>query len=120
MRSGKMFISLLLVMLIINFASGQSQPDGAVYPERTDFSKSVKIFPNPAVEFVHVRIETVDALKMRITLHNIIGNELSIETEVVDAHEVRVRVKDLASGYYLLAVKDEESKFRGAYKFLKR
>ena len=120
MRSISVLTSVLMVMVFINFASGQSQPEGVVYAERADISKSVKIFPNPAVEFVHVRIETVDARNLKVALHNIIGNEISIEAEMVDAHEVRVRVKDLASGYYLLAVKDEGSGFRGAYKFLKR
>jgi hypothetical protein len=53
-------------------------------------------------------------------VHNIIGNRINIETEVIDEHTLRVKVKDLASGYYLLAIKDPESKFRGTYKFLKR
>jgi hypothetical protein len=45
---------------------------------------------------------------------------MEIETEIVNEHELRVRVKELASGYYLLAVKNEEANFRGIFKFLKR
>ncbi len=89
-------------------------------PERTDISKSVNIFPNPATEWVHVRLEHVNVDKVHVSMHNIIGNEINIETERIDDHELRVRVKDFDAGYYLLALKDEQSNFRGTYKFLKR
>ncbi|HYC84198.1 MAG TPA: T9SS type A sorting domain-containing protein, partial [Chryseosolibacter sp.] len=78
------------------------------------------IFPNPAVEYVHVRTVDVPASKIKLAVHNILGNKMEIETEIVDEYELRVRVKDLSSGYYLLAIKDEDAKFRGTFKFLKR
>jgi len=83
-------------------------------------TKSVHLFPNPATEFVDVQLDEFPAKNVRLTVHNIIGNELQVETEVLDENLIRVKVKDLAAGYYLLAVKDEESQFRGTYKFLKR
>jgi hypothetical protein len=33
---------------------------------------------------------------------------------------VRLKVKDLATGYYLVAVRDEQLQFKATYKFLKR
>ncbi len=87
---------------------------------KNDISKSVHIFPNPAVEYVHVKLENVKVENVKVTMHNIIGNEINIETEVIDEHELRIRVKDFDAGYYLLALKDDQSKFRGTYKFLKR
>ncbi len=80
----------------------------------------IQIFPNPAVDFVHVRIDQLPARNIKLTVHNIIGNEIQVETELVDEHEVRVRVKDLNSGYYFIAVKDNEDRFRATYKFVKR
>jgi hypothetical protein len=56
----------------------------------------------------------------KLSLHNILGSEITIESEMIDEHELRVRVKDLPTGYYLLAVRDEATQFRGTYKFLKR
>lgn len=88
-------------------------------PEHSSI-KSVQVFPNPAVEFVHIKFERVNVQHIKLTVHNIIGNEVPVETEVVDEHELKVRVKDLNTGYYLLAVKDNDSNFRGTYKFLKR
>ena len=92
----------------------------AEQPERNDVSKAVHIFPNPAVEYVHVRLERVNMEKVKVSMHNIIGNEINIETEHIDEHELRIKVKDFDAGYYLIALKDDQSKFIGTYKFLKR
>jgi hypothetical protein len=95
----------------------ENQPPAA---QELNLTKSVHLFPNPATEDVYVELDQFPAANVNVTVHTIIGNELQVEKEVVDEHLIRVRVKDLASGYYLLAVKDEDSKFRGTYKFLKR
>ncbi len=117
---------LVRILLVVFLASAarwgmaQSQPPDDTYSHERDLKKSVHIFPNPATEFVHVRVEDFPASKVSLTLHNVIGNKVEIESEIVDEHEIRVKVKDLASGYYLLAVKEDEAKFRGTFKFLKR
>jgi hypothetical protein len=116
------FLRLILIVLLasaIQRGWAQSQPEEPGTPE-IRLAKSVHLFPNPATEYVHVKVEEFPAERITLTLHNIIGNEMEIETEVVNEHELRVKVKDLAAGYYLLAVKDDEAKFRGTYKFLKR
>jgi hypothetical protein len=116
----RFFRLILIVILAFAFERGlaQSQPEEPNAEAR--LTKSVHLFPNPATEYVHVKVEEFPAEKVKLTLHSIIGNEMEIESEVVNEHELRVKVKDLAAGYYLLAVKDDEAKFRGIYKFLKR
>jgi hypothetical protein len=111
---------ILFLFAFAGSVTGQAQGYDAEQTGRADISKSVQIFPNPAVEFVHIRLEHVNLDKVKVSMHNIIGNEISIETERIDEHEIRIKVKDFDTGYYLLAVKDEHSKFRGTYKFLKR
>lgn len=113
---------LLLALMAAAAQTGwaQAQPEEPAYASERDIAKSVHIFPNPATEFVHVKLDQFPASKVKLTLHNIIGNQVEIETEIVDEHELRVKVKDLASGYYLLAVREEEAKYRGTFKFLKR
>jgi hypothetical protein len=112
---------LLVVVLGLAFRFGYAQQGQAEEPlAQRDLSKTVHIFPNPAVEYVHVKVTEFPAEKAKLTLHNIIGNKMDIETEVVDEHELRIRVKDLASGYYLLAIKDEKSQSYGIFKVLKR
>ena len=116
----RIFTVLLLIVSSVSATSAQEPGSPSAHVERADLSKSVQIFPNPTVEYVHVRIEQVKAADLKLTLHNIIGNEMSVESEIVDEHEVRIRVKDLDAGYYLIALRDDKIHFRGTYKFLKK
>lgn len=98
----------------------QERPSQANTSERIDVIKSVHVFPNPAQEFVHIKSDYIQAADVKLTLHNIIGNEIPSETEIVGEHELRVRVKDFVSGYYLISLRDEKNKQTATVKFLKR
>jgi hypothetical protein len=113
------FVVIILISMTVA-AFGQSREEYEEQSTRVELAKAVHIFPNPAIDFVHVRFDEIPARDITLTIHNIIGNPVPIETEVIDEFEVRVRVKDLNSGYYLLAVKDVKNHFQGTYKFLKR
>jgi hypothetical protein len=113
------FLLLLATFCEVSFAQPVRSYEQA-QPERADLSKSISIYPNPAIDFLNVKLAELDAHQAQVTLYNILGNEVQAEVEVIDDHEVRVRVKELSSGYYLLAVRDEKTQFRATYKFLKR
>jgi len=98
-------------------AQGQ---DIAIQSERTSLTGSISIYPNPATEYIDVNLDQLLASNVSLALYNIIGNPITVETEVIDQHKIRVRVKDFAAGYYLITLRDEETKFKGTYKFLKR
>jgi hypothetical protein len=119
-ESMRIFYSIVILFFAFTFTTnGQSREDYDIQGGQFD-AKAVHIFPNPAVDFVHVRLDKIDARQITVTLHNIIGNEIKVDAEVVDEHEIRVKVKDLDTGYYLIALKDHEERFRGTYKFVKR
>jgi len=108
--------------LWVGVANAQSREEFAQVSntEQREFSKSVQVFPNPAIEYLNVKFEEPVARRTNLILYNIIGSAMEAEKEVVDDYEVRLRVKDLPTGYYLLALKDEQSNQRGTFKFLKR
>jgi len=106
----------LLLVITTQFAVAQ-QHDPFVLPQ--DPIKMVKIFPNPAVDYLNVKLETPTAKTIKITLHNIIGNTLEVESEIIDDYEIRLKVKDLPTGVYLLAVKDAGNS-QNSFKFIKR
>lgn len=114
------FIAVWIVALATVFQAFAQDRMAMQVPERYDPSKSVQVFPNPAVEFVHVRVDDFDASEVVLSLHNLIGNQVPVESEVIGEHEIRVRVKDLDAGYYLIALKDKSSRFRGTFKFVKK
>lgn len=107
----------LLALSLTQFAAGQAHD--AFVPDRTDPVKSVKLFPNPASDYLSLKFETPAAKTFKVTLHNIIGNRLDVDMEFLDDYELRVKVKDLPEGVYLLSVKDESNNIR-SFKFLKR
>ena len=115
---------LYILAVIMIFACGAfAQGPGPGLEQgggRAETAKAVHLYPNPTTEFVHIRLETMNIDHVKVSMHNIIGNELPIETEKIDDHELRIRVKDFDSGYYLLALRDEQSNYRGTFKFLKR
>jgi hypothetical protein len=116
----RIFYSIVFLLFAVSFtATGQTREDYDVQHGPFD-NKSIHIYPNPAVDFVHVRIEKIPARQVTLAVHNIIGNEMKVEAEIINDHEIRIRVKELDAGYYLLALKDDEEHFRGTYKFLKR
>ncbi len=117
MKAARSYIVSLLLTVAATAAMGQAtEPLSAA---TVDVLKSAHVYPNPASEFVHVKFEQPIAREVNLELHSIIGNSLEVDAEVIDDFEVRVRVKDLPSGYYLLDVK-KPGLARTAFKFLKR
>ena len=80
----------------------------------------VKLFPNPSVDYIQVEIKNSTLQNPKLTLYNIIGNPIDIEIEQKEGDLFEIQVKDLAPGYYLIAIKDEQTFFGETYKFVKR
>ena len=78
----------------------------------------ISVYPNPAVEFIMVQLDS-DLRNAKFELNSMIGNKLQIQTEEVGPGKYKIPVKELATGYYFLIVKNEEKRFKKAFKFLK-
>ncbi|VXD20551.1 putative secreted protein (Por secretion system target) [Marinoscillum sp. 108] len=89
------------------------------YNQPLDISNKIEIYPNPAVEYVIVEISNSTLTNTEFEMHSIIGNEIKISPEEIGNGRFRVPVKDFATGYYFLVVKDEVLRFKKAYRFLK-
>lgn len=115
-------LQILAFMFLLAGFSAQAQTRDEFGPpsSKNAMERYVTIYPNPAIEFVHVRFKQFPANHVKVELFNIIGNEVQVEKEIIDEHELRVHVKDLAPGYYLIVFKDPQDKFQGTYKILKR
>lgn len=107
-------------LLISISVTGFSQSTESAFLETSPMARLVQMYPNPATDFLIVKLQTPHANDVKLAMHSVIGNVLSIEKEVVDEYEIRIRVKDLPTGYYFLSIKEEESGLKASYKFLKR
>jgi hypothetical protein len=119
MTLNKAILLLLTLTLAVNLSYSQGREE-VFYTGQPDPVKSVQIYPNPATEFLNVKLDAPNAKHAKLTCLNILGSAIELETEIVDDHEIRVRVKDLTSGYYFISVQDEKLKTKSTYKFLKR
>ena len=115
-------LQILAFLFLLAGFSAQAQTRDEFGPQtgKNAMERYVTIYPNPAVEFVDVRFKQFPASHVKVELFNIIGNEVQVEKEELDEYEVRLHVKDLAPGYYLVVFKDPQDKFQGTYKILKR
>ena len=115
----------IFVLIGVLFLSMTSFAQNTVeYPSYSSddlkLENQIQIYPNPSVDFLRVAIEESTLENPQIVIHNILGNKLDVISEKISTNEFNVDVKDLPSGYYLLAVKDKSSGFSKTYKFLKR
>jgi hypothetical protein len=85
-----------------------------------DPAKAVQIYPNPATDYLIVKFELPIAKTSKLAFHSIIGSSIELEQEAIDDFEIRVKVKDLPLGYYIVAVHDPQNNSRAIYKFLKK
>lgn len=119
MKTGKIIALLILSFFVAQRSLGQIR-DESSFHDKGDPVKSIQLFPNPATDYLTIRFELPRAKKIKLALNTIIGNSLEVESDVVDDYELRVKVRDLPSGYYLLAIHDGEANSHNTYKFLKR
>ncbi len=119
MNLKKAFYIFPALVLTVQLGFGQVKEE-AFYTVYPDPIKSIQVYPNPATEFVSVKFETPQSKKVKLSVHNLLGNSLDLETEIVDEYEIKIRVKDLSSGYYFVSVSDASINSKSTFKFLKR
>ena len=112
-------LALTLVLCGTSYAQNAeilSQPsfESGIFEENI-----IDIYPNPAVRFLIVNIENSTMENSKFELHSIIGNQMTINIQDLGQGKYRIPVEHFATGYYFLVVKDEKTRFKRAYKFLK-
>lgn len=115
--------------LLLSFVTW-SQPDNSqenivsaennFYNRAIEVTNKIEVYPNPAVEYLVIEISNSTLENTEIELRSIIGNEVKVQAEDLGTGRFRIPVKELATGYYFVIVKDEVSRFKKAYRFLKK
>lgn len=80
----------------------------------------IEIYPNPVVEYLHVRIDRSELVNLTFEMHSLIGNDVQIEVEEIGGNAFRIPVENFANGYYFIVIKDDVTRFNKAFKFLKK
>lgn len=129
MKIREFFLILMCICLPASGLMAQSAPEAKLNKSR-EFSffedkmleprSDVKLFPNPAVDYLTVEIKDQGMTDVEFELNNIIGNTFSLRSEKISGNRYRFYVKDLQPGYYFLTVKDASSGYKRAYRFVKK
>ena len=85
----------------------------------SDETNVVKVYPNPAKNIVNISIENTDLINAQVSIHSIIGNRMTVEIDAIKKGLFRADIENLPNGFYLVVVKDLDTKFNKTYKFLK-
>ena len=111
-------IFLIGILLSLAFQI-QAQSELQFLNKESEKSIKVDIYPNPTTDYLNIQVAGTDS-KPSFHLHNIIGNEVKVEFEEMGDNKYRINVENLAPGYYLLAIKEPDTKYTKTLKFLKR
>ena len=79
----------------------------------------IELYPNPTLDFLIVEIKNSEMKNVEFEIRSLLGNEMIVNPEQVGFDRYRFQVKDFNTGYYFIIVKDEETRFKKAFRFLK-
>lgn len=119
MHIGKTILFLFLYLSIVSYSLAQSKPESPVFTQEVEIINQVKLYPNPAPDFIFVEISESRLNNVSFEMYNIIGNKVSLKVEKVGEDKYKIPVKDYAAGYYILILKDEGARYSQAFKFAK-
>ena len=126
MRRSLLITILLTITITVGFAQNIDQQEGYVgennqlIESALDLKQVVEVYPNPAIDFLNIDVNSQELVQVEFEVYDIIGNSISVSPEKLTAGKYRVPVSDLHSGYYMLIVRDPYSRYRQIFKFGKR
>jgi hypothetical protein len=111
-------IALMIVSVLVN-AQDQKEVLASI-KTNNDPKVKVEVFPNPTSDFLTIDLSKLDLKKPNIEIRNIIGSKMSMIKEDAGDKKIRVDVTSYPRGYYLVLVKDDQSKFQQTIRFSKK
>ncbi len=117
-------ITILTILLAVSTALLAQNREAQIRPgdrlNSTVELNQIELFPNPATDAIIVNIKDTNLSNVKIELRSMIGNKLTIDIEKIGTNRYRIPLKDFATGYYFVVIKDEFLRFNKAYKILKK
>lgn len=119
--NNKLIISTFLLFLSLAVMSQDVvvSAEGAFTNKSVELNNLIEIYPNPATEYLIVEIGNSTLNDAVFEMRSIIGNKIQIRPVELGNGRFRIPVKNFTTGYYFVVVKDEEARFKKAFRFLK-
>jgi hypothetical protein len=92
--------------------------------EMKDLTFNVEAFPNPTTEFLNIKIsglkETINTSDYKIEFIDLLGKQISLEQNIIDDQTLRIDLKELPEGMYMVNVRNiKSSKLVSTFKITK-
>lgn len=111
---------LIFCFTLITGVFAQAQEHVAsINGEQIKRNYKVNLYPNPAVDYLTVKTEDDNFEEAEFEIYTLIGSKVKIKVEKVDESEYRIPVREYAAGQYILIIKDNNTRYRRAFKFQK-
>lgn len=120
MRGLSLFMGIFLAGAVLWPLSAQEDSMKANLADSSAPKQSIELYPNPASDFITLTLPARTAQAVEIEVFNIIGNKIRAEVEELDARQYKISVKDFNPGYYLIVVRDAQTRSSQAIKFQKK
>jgi hypothetical protein len=111
--------AIIALMIVSVFANAQQETLASIQTNN-DPKVKVEVFPNPTTDFLTIDLSKLNLKKPNIEIRNIIGSKMSMTKEDAGDKKIRVDVTSYPRGYYLVLVKDDQSKFQQTIRFSKK
>lgn len=111
-----MIISFLMFSVVVNAQSEAL----AKLSTNNDPKVKVEVFPNPTSDYLTIDLSKLELKKPKIEIRNIIGSKMDLDIDEAGNKRFRVDVTAYPRGYYLVLVKDDQSKFQQTVRFSKK
>jgi len=126
MKTFGLNISRLGLMTLLVFfigtvsLSAQSKVLASNSSTNPDDKVKVEIFPNPTSDFLNIDLSKLDLKKPQLEIRSIIGSKMEVTVEDNGPKKYKVDVQSFPRGYYLVLVRDDQSKFQQTVRFSKK
>lgn len=116
----KILLSLAFLLSISTMTVlGQDASISRVENEIEKRNYKVDIFPVPATDYITIRLEDNSFDAVEFEIFSLIGNKVEFSTQKISDSEYKIPVRDYAAGQYILVIKDNNARYRRAFKFQK-
>ncbi|MFT4737715.1 MAG: hypothetical protein ACI8QD_001337 [Cyclobacteriaceae bacterium] len=117
-----MFQKIYIAFFLMTGAAISSQAQNLTLEAKIRTAPEIKVdlYPNPATDYLTVEFEQSPGSSIQFELRSLIGTSIRISPENIGSNRYRIPLKDYATGYYFLIVKNESARYKKAFKFLKR
>ena len=75
-----------------------------LFSQEKDKDMTYSIFPNPANEFINLKIDNNSIDDYNFSIHSLIGNQMDFQQEKISDNEMRFVINSFNSGYYFILI----------------